>query len=190
MPSSRGSSWLRDRTWVSCLLHWQARCLPLAPPGKQVLQRGRSFLSQNFTWGGLGSPNTLSDTPYPFQKTPWVCISICMPEWPHEGIGKIRSLGSDGYLWILRSSDRDAVGPARKHRIYMAACSVRKGASKLTSKLYSQVTERWVFYIHPSYQPKWPTRFQTSLVFNYTIPPRGKASNFQASLIQFSSFAQ
>ena len=34
MPSSRGSSWLRDQAWVSCLLHWYAGFLPLAPLGK------------------------------------------------------------------------------------------------------------------------------------------------------------
>ena len=34
LPSFRGSSWCRDRTWVSlCLLHWQAGSIPLAPPG-------------------------------------------------------------------------------------------------------------------------------------------------------------
>ena len=31
MPSSRGSSWHRDRTHISCLLHWQVGSLPLAP---------------------------------------------------------------------------------------------------------------------------------------------------------------
>ena len=35
MPSSRGSSRPRDRTWVSYMsLHWQAGSLPLVPPGK------------------------------------------------------------------------------------------------------------------------------------------------------------
>ena len=33
-PSSRGPSRRRDRTQVSCLLHWQAGSLPLARPGK------------------------------------------------------------------------------------------------------------------------------------------------------------
>ena len=34
LPSSRGYSWCRDRTWVSlCLLHWQAGSIPLASPG-------------------------------------------------------------------------------------------------------------------------------------------------------------
>ena len=30
-PSSRGSSWLRDRTHISCLLRWQVGSLPLLP---------------------------------------------------------------------------------------------------------------------------------------------------------------
>ena len=34
MPSSRGSSWPRDRTCISCLLLWQTDSLPLVPPGK------------------------------------------------------------------------------------------------------------------------------------------------------------
>ena len=34
MASSRGSSWPREWTWASCLLHWKAGSLPLAPPGK------------------------------------------------------------------------------------------------------------------------------------------------------------
>ena len=36
MPSSRGSSWPGDRTSVSCLLHWQACALLLAPPGNPI----------------------------------------------------------------------------------------------------------------------------------------------------------
>ena len=36
MPSSRGSSQSRDRTWVLCLLHWQAYSLQLAPPGEPI----------------------------------------------------------------------------------------------------------------------------------------------------------
>ena len=41
MPSSRGSSWPRDRTCVSCLLHWPAGSLLLALPGK--MQKGLDF---------------------------------------------------------------------------------------------------------------------------------------------------
>ena len=44
MPSSRGSSRPRDRTRISCLLHWQMGSLPLAPPGKDLtLREGRTF---------------------------------------------------------------------------------------------------------------------------------------------------
>ena len=35
--SSRGSSWQRDQTRVSCLLPWQASSLSLVPPGKHTL---------------------------------------------------------------------------------------------------------------------------------------------------------
>ena len=38
MPSSRGSSWPRDQTYVSHVyLHWQVGSLPLAPTGKPIL---------------------------------------------------------------------------------------------------------------------------------------------------------
>ena len=37
MPSSRGSSQLRDQTWISYVyLHWQVGSLPLVPPGKSL----------------------------------------------------------------------------------------------------------------------------------------------------------
>ena len=36
MHSSRGSSWPRDRTCVSRLLHWQVGSLPLVPLGKPI----------------------------------------------------------------------------------------------------------------------------------------------------------
>ena len=35
---SRGSSYPRDGTCISYLLHWQAGSLPLAPPGKPLLR--------------------------------------------------------------------------------------------------------------------------------------------------------
>ena len=41
MPSSRGSSWPRDR--ILCLLHWQVDSLPLAPPGKSNLYHTSNF---------------------------------------------------------------------------------------------------------------------------------------------------
>ena len=37
MPSSRGSSWPRDWTHVSCLLPWYMGSLPLAPPGEPII---------------------------------------------------------------------------------------------------------------------------------------------------------
>ena len=38
MPSSRGSSWPRDRTCLLCLLHWEAGSLPLAPLEKHGIK--------------------------------------------------------------------------------------------------------------------------------------------------------
>ena len=36
ISDSTASSWPRDRTHISCLLHWQECSLPLAPPGKPM----------------------------------------------------------------------------------------------------------------------------------------------------------
>ena len=49
VPSSRGSSRPRDWTRISCLLHWQAGSLPLAPPGKLWNASIRKFLF--LIWG-------------------------------------------------------------------------------------------------------------------------------------------
>ena len=43
MPSSRGSSRLKDQTCVSCLLHWQEGSLSLATPGKPKTQVQKIF---------------------------------------------------------------------------------------------------------------------------------------------------
>ena len=42
IPSSRGPSRSKDRSLVSCLLHWQAGSLLLALPGKRILLAQRS----------------------------------------------------------------------------------------------------------------------------------------------------
>ena len=48
LPSSRGSSWLRDQAHK--LLHWQTHSLPLAPPGKPREGEGRieKYLKDEF----------------------------------------------------------------------------------------------------------------------------------------------
>ena len=51
IPSSRGSSQSRDRTHISCLLHWQAGSLPLALRGKPMpLNIRRQRLGQEASW--------------------------------------------------------------------------------------------------------------------------------------------
>ena len=62
MPSSKGSFWPKDRTRVSCLLHWQAGSLPLAPSGKASTMTKRHFQmwpnlpgGQNSCWEVLGN---------------------------------------------------------------------------------------------------------------------------------------
>ena len=53
MPSSRGSSWLRDLTWSNlhllALLHWQVDSLLLAPLGKPACNSGRELFWYNRT---------------------------------------------------------------------------------------------------------------------------------------------
>ena len=50
MPSSKGSSQPRDRTQVSCFLHWQAGSLPLVPPRKPCLKCAKILDSQMEGW--------------------------------------------------------------------------------------------------------------------------------------------
>ena len=45
MCFSRGSSQPGDQTRVSCLLHWLAGSLPLAPPGKPLSEAVRLHLT-------------------------------------------------------------------------------------------------------------------------------------------------
>ena len=47
---SRGSSQPRDQTHVSCLLHWQVCSLPLAPPGKPLIDIGFQFCKRKKFW--------------------------------------------------------------------------------------------------------------------------------------------
>ena len=61
ISSSRGSSWSRDQTHISCLLHWQAGSLPLALPGKP------SFMAKR-----LSSNSSISF---------WIYVCVCV--WYH-----------------------------------------------------------------------------------------------------------
>ena len=48
LPSSRESSQPRNRTRVSCLLHWQVGPLPLVPPGKPRVSHLSVHKKQHF----------------------------------------------------------------------------------------------------------------------------------------------
>ena len=52
MPSSKGSSWPRDWTQVSCLPYWQAGSLPRVPPGRAslVAQMVKNLPTMRETW--------------------------------------------------------------------------------------------------------------------------------------------
>ena len=57
MPFSRGSSWPRDQTRISCLLQWQVGSLPPAPPGSV----GQAEILNESDHGELES-NSLKET--------------------------------------------------------------------------------------------------------------------------------
>ena len=63
VPSSRGSSRLRDQTRILHLLHWHAGSLPVAPPESPMED---SYLQQ------------MEDKPKQFLQT---CGAICLFEW-------------------------------------------------------------------------------------------------------------
>ena len=65
-PSSRGSSQVRSHLHLSCLLHWQAGCLPLMPPGKPLSQPCHHL---NLELGHWSSPSVLVSLGY-FHKIP------------------------------------------------------------------------------------------------------------------------
>ena len=49
LPSSRGSSWCRNQTRVSCLLHWQAGSLPLVFFFKALIHNVSEFTGPTMT---------------------------------------------------------------------------------------------------------------------------------------------
>ena len=93
MASSRGSSWPRDRTHVSlCLLHWQARSLPLVPPGTTP--------TTHFT-------STIASLPLSVCSVTQLCsihwnpMHCSPPGFPVHGISQARKLE-----WVSRGSFR------------------------------------------------------------------------------------
>ena len=73
MPSSRGSSWPRDRTWVLRLLHWQTGSLPLAPSGKKWKWKSLSGVWLSATPWTIQSmeflqARILERVPFPFSR--------------------------------------------------------------------------------------------------------------------------
>ena len=84
LPSSRGSSWCRDWTWVSlCLLHWQAGSIPLAPPETlQNLWRQIYCCYSALKSSPTLQPHGLQLTRFPcLSPSPWVCSNSCPLSW-------------------------------------------------------------------------------------------------------------
>ena len=74
ISSSRGSSWPRDQTCLSCLLHWQAGSLPLVSPGKLQCKIGVQFNFLFFSFCAHGYP--VSPTPFVEETHHWVFCQI------------------------------------------------------------------------------------------------------------------
>ena len=85
MPFSRGSSWPRDRTRISCLLHWQmGSSSPLPLPGKPIypvdvhMWKLKIFTKMYIaTWGGHGNPLQYPCLKCPHGKRTLAGCSLC-----------------------------------------------------------------------------------------------------------------
>ena len=74
---SRGSSQPRDWTHVSCLLHWLAGSLPLAPPGKPATSPQDTELQGSLLW------ETRSFHSSPTSKPNYHEAFLGPPAWTH-----------------------------------------------------------------------------------------------------------
>ena len=85
MTSSRGSSQPRDRTHISCLLHWQADSLPLMPPGKFNQESPkRSVLFGINCWQSVHLNSVSWEFPGSV-SLPWVPIRSLAQGWSASG---------------------------------------------------------------------------------------------------------
>ena len=85
------SFWPRDRTCVSCLLHWQVGSLPLVPPGKPLL-----LLYQVAIESGL--------EPTIRGRRSQLALNLCWPDcilvfWPHGSWCRWKGRIACGALW-------------------------------------------------------------------------------------------
>ena len=88
MPSSKWSTRARDRTCVSCLLHWRSGSLPPAPPGKHVVIISSKRESGLFLWGfstGLSQQTMIPDH-LGKKKKKWFTQCRCFICWA-KGLG-------------------------------------------------------------------------------------------------------
>ena len=98
LPSSRGSSWPRDRTRISYVLHWQVDSLPLAPPEEpqpclrlilNILVSKTQRCACRHTSPSAGWPAAES-----FELT--VTSSKCWGLEPHPGIQTVKKVRKGG----------------------------------------------------------------------------------------------
>ena len=106
---SKGSSWPRDRSCVSCLLHWQADSSPLAPPGKPhaVAVSSLYFL---FLWL-ISPPPTMWPSSFTFPDLPG---SGWAPDQrlPRPFVSAIQMVteGNDSFPWQWCLSEHGSFG--------------------------------------------------------------------------------
>jgi len=98
MPSSKGSSWPRVRTQVSCLPYWQAGSLPVVPPGRASLaaQMVKNLPAMRETWVQfLGWEDPLEES---------MATHSGILAWESPWTEKLQSLGSQrvGHNWTTK----------------------------------------------------------------------------------------
>ena len=102
MPFSRGSSQPRDQTRISCLLHWQAGSLALAPPGSPFI-----LLTQQQPWNStavtalLGSSLNLTGSPEKSIPLSIPVVAGCKGKTRLLCTQKLKELGRKSWLLAL-----------------------------------------------------------------------------------------
>ena len=142
-------------------------------------KKRETFLSQHFTWEGLGSPHTLSHTPHPFQKT--TCMYARTTPWGHQE-------DKEPWLWWLSLNSKKlwqrCCKPCKKTQNLQCCSLCKKRGFKAHLQIIQPSDWKMSFFTHTHHTSQNNSLVSRHLVFNYTIPPGGKASNFQTSLIQ------
>ena len=99
IPSSRGSSWLRDWTHVSCLLLWQVGSLPLALPGKlfvflSVMDESSYYSTSSSAFGVV----IVQDFDH---SNRWIVMSHCFIMFFVQSLKMLKNVLSSRTVWKI-----------------------------------------------------------------------------------------